>query len=87
MEVATGVFKQTFLGEFFGIGLIEKGVTPESSQHVSFMVLIKQEDRWHYSCSIGSSAWLLELAVQIHAAIRWCEKNCEPDIHGWKFKV
>src|SRR5882672_2600817 len=82
-------YVRTFLGECVGIGLEWRG-SKKSDPHVCVRFLTEDDGYWSESRNGGmfSSGWLSEMQVNVEAALRWMEQNCERDgRYGWRFKT
>lgn len=77
------------LGDCYGIMLHPRGI---NDLHISFTLLVEDDDYWYISKSgEGSSFWLPDLRAQVFRAEEWCKQYALPEIvdkvqYGYKFK-
>lgn len=78
-------YKKFFLGRCFGIGLKERNIE-EGDVHVSFTILVEDDERWSECYGFASSYWLPDLVDAINAAQEWMERYYKKDgSYGYKF--
>jgi len=88
LDVEIKPYREMFLSGVFGILLRNRG---KDDKHVCFEILGEDDGYWFSTNGTASSAWFENLEGVVAEARKWCEENCEPDIHndiqyGWKFK-
>ena len=81
-------FREMFLGSIVGVLLTERGA---SDPHVCFQLIHEDDGHWFLSTNSASIFWVDDYINVLTEVKKWCEENCEADIHngiqyGWKFK-
>lgn len=87
-------YEKAFFGGITGILLRKRG---SNDPHIIFEIIYEDDGYWFAAReshnNSTSSSWFSDYLLVLTEAIKWCEKNCDPDIveesgiqYGWKFR-